>query len=93
MVCPFTQAIPPTMTFIFPSVNLDSPLSLYSIPVIWFTGFFPHTLKVSIELLSEHSLGIDEEISISQSTKPSVITSDLVLFYAYHKGLRCWSYS
>ena len=50
MVCPFTQATPPTMTFIFPSVNLDSPLFLYSIPVIWFTGFFPHTLKVSIEL-------------------------------------------
>ncbi|KAF9010133.1 hypothetical protein BDQ17DRAFT_1299799 [Cyathus striatus] len=25
--------------------TFDSPLSLYSIPVVWFVGFYPHTLK------------------------------------------------
>ena len=61
MFCPFTQAIPSTMNVLFPSVNFDRPLTLYSIPVLWFTSFFPHTLKVSIELLLEYSLGTNEK--------------------------------
>lgn len=27
-------------------VSLSSPLSLYSIPVVWFTAFYPHLMKV-----------------------------------------------
>ncbi|KDR80166.1 hypothetical protein GALMADRAFT_242430 [Galerina marginata CBS 339.88] len=33
------------MSSLFSSINLNSPLSLYSIPVIWFTSFYPHSLK------------------------------------------------
>ncbi|KAF9477951.1 hypothetical protein BDN70DRAFT_994571 [Pholiota conissans] len=32
-------------SFLSSFVNLNSPLSLYTIPVVWFTGFYPHTLK------------------------------------------------
>ncbi|KAF9446689.1 hypothetical protein P691DRAFT_732772 [Macrolepiota fuliginosa MF-IS2] len=31
----------------FSSVNLSSPLSLYSIPVVWFTAFYPNAWKFS----------------------------------------------
>ncbi|KAI0084076.1 hypothetical protein BDY19DRAFT_562016 [Irpex rosettiformis] len=30
------------------ALNLDSPLSLYSIPAVWFTAFYPVTLKTGI---------------------------------------------
>ncbi|KJA18390.1 hypothetical protein HYPSUDRAFT_45241 [Hypholoma sublateritium FD-334 SS-4] len=33
------------MSAFFSSINLDSPLALYSLPVIWFTSFYPHTMK------------------------------------------------
>ncbi|KAF8962618.1 hypothetical protein BDZ97DRAFT_1106939 [Flammula alnicola] len=33
------------MNSILSSIDLNGRLSLYSIPVIWFTGFYPHTLK------------------------------------------------
>ena len=37
-----------TMTFLSSFINLDSPLSLYSIPVVYFTAFYPAALKVCI---------------------------------------------
>ena len=37
-----------TMTLLSSFINLDSPLSLYSIPVVYFTSFYPTTLKVCI---------------------------------------------
>lgn len=40
------------MTSLFSSIDFNSPLSLYSIPVIWFTGFYPNTLKVSLDMVS-----------------------------------------
>ncbi|KAF9568638.1 hypothetical protein CPC08DRAFT_349680 [Agrocybe pediades] len=33
------------MSALFSSINLDSPLALYSIPVVWFSSFYPNTLK------------------------------------------------
>ena len=39
------------MSFLSSFINLDSPLSLYSIPVVWFTSFYPAALRVRVFLL------------------------------------------
>ena len=36
------------MTLLSSFINMDSPLSLYSIPVVYFTSFYPSMLKVRI---------------------------------------------
>lgn len=54
------------MSSLFASINLDSPLALYSLPVIWFTSFYPHTMKVSARLGSGN---IDVDVhTVSSST-------------------------
>ncbi|KAL0960195.1 hypothetical protein HGRIS_011829 [Hohenbuehelia grisea] len=40
-------------------LTLTSPLSLYSIPVIWFSAFYPNTLKF---LLIDKTLGYDNTL-------------------------------
>ncbi|PPQ72875.1 hypothetical protein CVT24_001549 [Panaeolus cyanescens] len=52
---------------IFGSVDLASPLSLYSIPVVWFTSFYPATWKF---LSIDRTIGYDNVQPRSNVTNP-----------------------
>lgn len=44
--------LPSSNTIAMSSLSWKSPLSLYSIPVIWFTSFYPMNMKVRVAMLN-----------------------------------------
>ncbi|KAI0779161.1 hypothetical protein BC629DRAFT_594223 [Irpex lacteus] len=67
------------------SLNLDSALSLYSIPLVWVTAFYPVTLKTGI--LSSSPVGynnLQPRQNVERARSPSGLdkaTADLVSRY------------